>query len=185
MTNSQKPNGKIEVKVVSIYEQLLHAYAVRAICFMDEHGVSARQVYDGNDYQATHFIVYCNDEPVGTVRVRWFKDFAKFERASFVPTHRNPWVIKACANFVFEHCAKKGFDIVLTHAGPRYALLWRRLLGFQLADKPSFIFKGHGGEYVELIKRLNTDLSAIKLDTDIATLFRIEGAWDERSPFEG
>ncbi|MGE0231836.1 MAG: hypothetical protein AB7O39_09710 [Flavobacteriaceae bacterium] len=184
MTTELKRNAKLEVKLVTNHEQLLHAYAVRAICFMDEHGVTARQVYDGNDYQATHVIVYENDEPVGTVRVRWFREFAKFERASFLPQHRNPWVIKTCANFVFEHCARKGFDTVITHATPRPALLWRRLLGFEVADKPKFTFIGHEGDYVELIKRLEPASNAINLKTDIATLFRIEGEWDEQSSFE-
>ncbi len=28
-------------------------------------------------------IVYAGDEPVGTLRIRWFKDFAKIERTAF------------------------------------------------------------------------------------------------------
>src|SRR5687768_1002057 len=72
-------DNQIRIEIVTTPEQLLHAYAIRAICFMEEHGVSARQTYDGNDYQATHFIAYAADEPIGTARIRWFKDFAKME----------------------------------------------------------------------------------------------------------
>jgi hypothetical protein len=77
--SSARHDNLIRVEVVTTAEQLLHAHAIRAICFMEEHGVAARQTYDGNDYQATHIIVYAGEEPIGTARIRWFKDFAKME----------------------------------------------------------------------------------------------------------
>ena len=43
----------------------------------------AQHEFDGNDYQATHIIVYSGDEPIGTLRIRWFKDFAK--SSAFLP----------------------------------------------------------------------------------------------------
>src|SRR6202012_2394034 len=76
-------HNQIRCEVVTTYEQLLHAYAIRSICFMEEHGVKAQQNFDGNDYQATHVVVYAGEEPVGALRIRWFKDFAKFERTAF------------------------------------------------------------------------------------------------------
>ena len=51
-------------------------------------------IFDGNDYQATHVIVYSGDEPIGTLRIRWFKDFAKFERTAFRKAYRNIHVLK-------------------------------------------------------------------------------------------
>jgi hypothetical protein len=77
--SSARHDNLIRVEVVTTAEQLLHAHAIRAICFMEKHGVAARQTYDGNDYQATHIIVYAGEEPIGTARIRWFKDFAKME----------------------------------------------------------------------------------------------------------
>ncbi len=121
----------IRAEIVAPPEQLLHAFAIRAICFMEEHGVAARQTFDGNDYQATHIIVYAGSEPVGTARIRWFKDFAKMERTSFRKEWRNPRIIKRCAEFIFDHISRKGYDKVITHAKPIYARLWRALLGFK------------------------------------------------------
>src|SRR5215213_5758854 len=83
-------DNQIRVEIVTTPEQLMHAYAIRAICFIEEHGVAVRQTYDGNDYQATHIIVYSDDEPIGTARIRWFRDFAKMERSCFRQTWRNP-----------------------------------------------------------------------------------------------
>jgi hypothetical protein len=178
-------HNQIRAEVVTTYQQLLHAYAIRSICFIEEHGYSARQEFDGNDYQATHIIVYAGDEPVGTQRIRWFRDFAKLERTAFRPAYRNPHVLKASADFVFDHVARKGYDKVITHAQPKYARMWRIILGFKNAEgKAPFYFDGHPEPYIELVKNLTPPENAISLCTDTAVMFRIEGSWDAPSAFE-
>lgn len=182
---SARQDNLIRVEVVTTPEQLLHAHAIRAICFMEEHGVSARQTYDGNDYQATHIIVYAGEEPIGTARIRWFKDFAKMERTSFRQAWRDPRVIKRCAEFIFEHISRKGYDCVITHAKPKYARLWQRMLGFKPAPgKEPLLFGGHDEPYIELVKELNPPENAISSASDAAVLFRVEGYWDAQSEFE-
>jgi hypothetical protein len=182
--NLDRGHNLIRAEIVTTYEQLLHAYAIRSICFMEEHGVKARQAFDGNDYQATHVIVYAGEEPIGTVRIRWFKDFAKFERTSFRKAYRDVHVLKACAQFAFDHVARKGFDKVITHAQPKYARLWRVILGFRNADKQPLYFSGHEEPYIELVKELTPPANAISERTDPAVLFRVEGFWDAPSEFE-
>lgn len=178
-------HNQIRTEVVTTYQQLLHAYAIRSICFIEEHGYPARQEFDGNDYQATHMIVYAGDEPVGTQRIRWFKDFAKIERTAFRAAYRNAHVLKTCAYFVFDHIARKGYDKVITHAQPKYARMWRIVLGFKNAEgKAPFYFDGHPEPYIELVKKLSPPENAISLHTDTAVMFRIEGFWDAPSAFE-
>jgi len=189
MQNSERAiaanHNQIRTEVVTTYEQLLHAYAIRSICFMEEHGVKAQQAFDGNDYQATHMIVYAGDEPVGAQRIRWFKDFAKIERTAFREAYRNMHVLKASSYFVFDHIARKGYDKVITHAQPKYARMWRIILGFKNAEgKAPFYFDGHPEPYIELVKELSPPDNAISLHTDTAAMFRIEGFWDAPSPFE-
>jgi len=189
MQNSERAiaanHNQIRTEVVTTYEQLLHAYAIRSICFMEEHGVKAQQAFDGNDYQATHMIVYAGDEPVGAQRIRWFKDFAKIERTAFREAYRNMHVLKASSYFVFDHIARKGYDKVITHAQPKYARMWRIILGFKNAEgKAPFYFDGHPEPYIELVKELSPPDKAISLHTDTAAMFRIEGFWDAPSPFE-
>ena len=189
MQNSERAiaanHNQIRTEVVTTYQQLLHAYAIRSICFMEEHGVKAQQAFDGNDYQATHMIVYAGDEPVGAQRIRWFKDFAKIERTAFREAYRNMHVLKASSYFVFDHIARKGYDKVITHAQPKYARMWRIILGFKNAEgKAPFYFDGHPEPYIELVKELSPPDNAISLHTDTAAMFRIEGFWDAPSPFE-
>jgi hypothetical protein len=172
------------VTIVTDSEQLLHAYAVRSICFMEETGLTAHRAFDGNDFQATHVVVYAGDEPIGAARVRWFSGFAKIERTAFRKAWRNPRVLKQAAEFIFEHAARKGYSKVITLAKPQYAVVWMRLLGFrQVAGRPPSL-SGEGELFVELIKDLTPAEDAISIDTDPSVLFRVEGSWHVPSPFE-
>jgi hypothetical protein len=183
--NRGRNHNQIRAEIVTTYKQLQHAHAIRSICFMEERGVRARHEFDGNDYQATHVIVYSGDEPIGTLRIRWFKDFAKFERTSFRKAYRNVHVLKTSAQFAFDHVARKGFDKVITHAQPKYARLWRVILGFRpVENKPAVYFEGHDEPYVELVKELTPPANAISQKTDSTILFRIEGFWDQPSEYE-
>jgi acetyltransferase (GNAT) family protein len=178
-------HNRIRTEVVTTYEQLLHAYAIRSICFMEEHGVKAQQTFDGNDYQATHMIVYAGDEPIGTLRIRWFKDFAKIERMAFREAYRNTHVLKAFVFFVFNHIARKGYDKVIAHAQPKYARLWRIVFGFKNVErKKPLYFDGHEEPYIELVKELTPQENAISISTDPAVMFRTEGFWDRPSEYE-
>jgi hypothetical protein len=178
-------HNSIRVEIVTTMEQLQHAYAIRAICFMEDTGLVVGHAFDGNDLQATHVIIYNDEEPIGALRIRWFKDFAKIERSAFRKAYRNPRHLKAAAEFVFKHIARKGYSRVITHASPLYARLWRILLGFkQVTDKPPAFYAGHDEPYLELIKELEVPENAITLDTDPAVLFRTEGEWDFASKYE-
>ena len=182
---SRMNHNSVRFVLVSNAEQLQHAMTIRAICYMEEQGVPAKQAIDANDFYATHMLIYVADEPVGSIRVRWFKDFAKFERMAIRKAYRNPRLIRDFSTFVFGHIARKGYDTAITHAKPEYARLWQKLLRFEVVEgKKPLHFRGHGDAYVELVKRLTVPDNAIGPDSDIATLFRTEGEWDQKSEFE-
>ena len=174
----------VRVEVVTTYEQLLHAFAVRSICFMEEHGVSALQTYDGNDYQATHVIVYAADEPIATARLRWFRDFAKMERTCFRKEHRGPRILQYCSQFIFDHVAQKGYNKLITHAKPKYARMWRGVLGFEQVNKEPMYFSNETEPYIELVKYIDPHPKAISDQESVAVLFRVEGQWSIPSNFE-
>jgi len=179
-----RSDNNIRVEVVTSAEQFMHAIAVRAICFMEDTGLTADQAIDGNDYQATHFVIYSKQEPVGATRIRWFRDFAKIERTGFRPAYRNARILKRSSEVVFDHVAKKGYHLLVTHAEPKYARVWEMVLGFERAEgRPMVVTEGHE-PYVELIKRLSPPADAISLQSDPKVLFRVEGHWDKPSAFE-
>lgn len=188
MTSAAMPRfpnyNHVRVEIVTQYEQLLHAFAVRSICFMEEHGVPALQTYDGNDYQATHVVAYAHDEPIATARLRWFHDFAKMERSCVRKEYRSPGILKYFSQFIYDHVARKGYDRLITHAKPKYARMWRTVLGFVQVEKEPMYFDGDNEPYLELVKILEPHQRPISERESVAVLFRVEGQWDTPSRFE-
>ncbi len=179
-----RSDNDIRMQVVTSAEQFMHAIAIRAICFMEDTGLTAEQAIDGNDYQATHILAYAKQEPIGATRIRWFRDFAKIERTAFRPAYRSARVLKLCSHFIFDHVARKGYQLLVTHAEPKYARVWETVLGFERVEgRPSVLTEGHE-PYIELVKRLSPTPEAITLQTHPKVLFRIEGQWDKPSAFE-
>ena len=175
-------HNAFRVEVVTTPQQFLHVMGVRAICYTEDTNFPMDQAIDGNDYQCTHVIAYLGDEPVGAGRIRWFKDFAKIERTAFRPRFRDMSYLKIYANFVFCHIARKGYSRAITHASPKYARLWRIILGMKPVDKPAATYFGE--EYVELVKELVVPKDAITSDSSVELLFRTEGTWDRAGRYE-
>jgi hypothetical protein len=176
-------HNSFHVEVVKNMEQLVQIFAVRAICFMEDTGLPFDHAFDGNDLQATHVVAYEGNEPVATLRIRWFKEFAKIERTAFRKSHRSIPYIKLVANFTFAHIARKGYPVAITHASPLFARLWRMHFGFQnVPGKASVEY--HGEKYVELMRQLDVPANAITSDTEVAVLFRTEGEWDTPAKYE-
>ena len=176
-------HNSLRVEVVKNMEQLVQIFALRAICFMEDTGLPYDHAFDGNDLQATHVVGYDGIEPIGTMRVRWFKDFAKIERTAFRKSHRSIPNIKVVANFTFAHIARKGYPLAITHASPLFARLWRMHFGFkEVPGKPAVEY--HGEKYLELVRPLDVPQNAIDLDTEAAILFRTEGEWDTPAKYE-
>lgn len=176
-------HNAFRVEVVKTMEQLIQIFALRAICFMDDAGLPYDHAFDGNDLQATHVVGYDGDEPIGTMRIRWFKEFAKIERMAMRKSHRSIPNIKLLLNFAFAHIARKGYPVAITHAAPIYARLWRMHFGFRdVPGKPPVEY--HGEKYFELMRELEVPANAIARETEAAILFRTEGEWDTPAKYE-
>ena len=78
----------VTIRLAMRMEDSLQAFAVRAACFIGELDVPYSEEFDGHDYGATHVIAYAGEEPVGTVRVRWFRSFAMPERLAVIQRYR-------------------------------------------------------------------------------------------------
>jgi GNAT superfamily N-acetyltransferase len=125
-------------------EDSLQAFAVRAACFIGELEVPFSEEFDGHDYGATHVIAYIGDEPIGTVRVRWFKSFAMCERLAVMQRFRGNNV----GNLLLERCRKlaesRGCNMLYAQVLPSDTGYWqkqgwRRLVPEEMSragDKP-------------------------------------------------
>ncbi len=178
-------HNKVRFCVASNQQEVLHALSIRAIVYAEDGNVPMNLALDGNDYCATHALIYLDDEPIGGLRVRWFRDFAKIERTAIRKNYRDNALLLRFAEFIFDHIARKGYDTVVTHAEPIYARLWKRKLNFkEVEGKTPAQFDGQSQPYIELVKKLTVPANAISLNSDASVLFRPEGRWDEKSRYE-
>lgn len=179
---AQVGHNSLRAEVVTSMEQLVQVFALRSLGYLEETALPFDHAYDGNDLQATHIVAYDHDEPVGAMRIRWFKDFAKLERTFFRKSHRGIPNIKVLLDFAFAHIARKGYSVAITHASPLYARLWRSHFGFKKVEKEPVWY--HNEAYHELVKYLDVPSDAIGPESDVKVLFRVEGKWDEPGKYE-
>jgi hypothetical protein len=77
--NNHKRND-LRVEVVRNLNDFMKVVAIRSSVFLAEQDCPYDEEFDNNDLSSLHLIAYLRDEPVATLRVRWFANFAKIER---------------------------------------------------------------------------------------------------------
>ncbi len=96
--------------VVSTPEEMLDMYIVRSRVFVQNNRIPAKEEFDGNDFASTHIVAKMKDEPIGTIRIRYYGDFIKLERLGIVKEYRKSGVSELLTNKAIEFCGEKGFD---------------------------------------------------------------------------
>jgi predicted GNAT family N-acyltransferase len=115
------------------------ALALRERVFVDEQGVPRDREVDGNDGEATHFLVREEDEPVATARVRATDDerALKVERVAVARQRRGEGYGDAVMDAVESYAAAEGYDrLVLAAQVPVVGFYERR--GYTLEDDEPF-----------------------------------------------
>lgn len=167
-----------EVCVARTLNDLMQVVAVRALVYMGEQACPFGEEYDGNDFAgATHLLLRFKGEPIGVLRMRWFADFAKFERVAVVKQHRGRRAAQALIQAAIRLAERKGYRCILGHAEPHLVNFWARRLNARIRPRRGgFAFSDR--EYVEIITEVNPGPDALSLDSDPLVLLRPEGDWD-------
>jgi hypothetical protein len=127
MEQQGSKNWSVEVSLVRTPDQFAMAMAVRAATFLaEEENITYFDEFDGNDYFATYFLAFVNGDPAGTIRLRFFRDFALLERVGIRKRYRSYKVFAALARASLEHARQKGYQIVAGRAKGDTHKLWRR-----------------------------------------------------------
>jgi GNAT superfamily N-acetyltransferase len=104
----------------------MQAFAVRAACFIGELEVPFTEEFDGHDYGATHVVAYLGTEPVGTLRLRWFKSFAMPERLAVIQRFRGHNI----GQLLLERCRSlaesRGCNMLYAQALPGDVKYWEK-----------------------------------------------------------
>ncbi|QFT88445.1 putative N-acetyltransferase YjcF [Bacillus sp. THAF10] len=118
----------MHVQVVNTEEALQHAYEVRKTVFVNEQHVPIEEEIDQFEKDATHFVLYDEDKPVGAGRFRILEGIGKVERICVLPSYRTKKGAGRQIMATIEEYAKMKEIHVLklnaqTHAEPFYTKL--------------------------------------------------------------
>lgn len=131
--NSRSIEGQpVTVRLAARMEDTLQAFAVRAACFIGELDVPYSEEFDGQDFGATHLLACLGNEPIGTLRVRWFQSFAMPERLAVMQRFRGREVGQLLLEAARALAGSRGCNILYTRVSPGQATYfekqgWRRL----------------------------------------------------------
>ena len=169
--------ARIAVKVASTPAEMEMALRIRAV-YLIEQNCPYDEEYDGNDYCGTTFIGFVDGEPAGTLRVRYFAGFVKFERLTVLPRfRRTTTVAREIVRAAVDFCARKGFRKGYGHAQLHAMKFWSRF-GFRpIQTNRALVFSDH--QYIEIEGEFPAHASPITLTSDPYLILRPEGRWDE------
>ena len=169
---------RYETVVARTLEDLMQVMMIRSLVYIGEQQCPYAEEYDGNDFcGATHLILRRNKEPIGTLRIRWFADFAKLERVAVRPEYRGTRATLELVREAFRIAEKKGYRKILGHAQARLLPFWgRHFKGFPRQSRETFVFSDH--DYVEIVAETTPPADALTIDSDPMELLRPEGLWD-------
>ncbi len=147
MTVQQQPavmsnHPVVTIKLASTSDELLQCYALRAAVFMGEQECPYWEEFDGNDYTASHLMLYVDGEPAASMRVRWFAEFAKLERAVILKRYRSMGLFIPFVEWAKEFCRKKGYRKAYLHGQRRLWEIFERD-GFRKVTDQPFHFSDH------------------------------------------
>ena len=133
--------------------------AIRSSVFLAEQDCPYDEEFDHNDLSASHLIAYLRNEPVATLRIRWFASFAKIERVCVMKHVRGGALVKLMIETAVEMIGRKGYRHVLGYIQKRLVPFWKQLGFHPREGRDGFRFSDY--EYVECYRELAARNDAI------------------------
>jgi GNAT superfamily N-acetyltransferase len=126
----------VALRLAARMEDTLQAFAIRAACFIGEQDVAFSEEFDGHDHDATHLIAYLGDEPIGTVRLRWFKSFTMPDHLAVIRRFRGHGVGRLLLEQARAIAESRGSRLLYVRATPLWARYFERLGWRRLEETP-------------------------------------------------
>ncbi len=124
------PLPDVEVRVADSAELKTAAMELRRKVFCEEQGFSVGIEQDGEDDKAEHLIAVSGGKVVGCARIRYFQEYAKFERIAVSKEQRGSGIGGKLLNYMIEHCRRIGIKMAKLSA-QTHSLGFYRRNGFQ------------------------------------------------------
>ncbi|TXC90706.1 GNAT family N-acetyltransferase [Metabacillus litoralis] len=141
----------MEIKQVTTNEQLEDAYFVRKTVFVDEQQVPLEEEIDQHEDEATHVVLYDDNQPSGAGRVRIVEGYGKIERICVMKSARKKGVGKVIVTKLEELATKQGVKKLKLNA-QTHAIPFYNKLGYEVVSEE---FMDAGIPHVTMVKHCN------------------------------
>ena len=172
----------IKIELVTSKELYNCAMSVRRNVFVKEQGIAEDKEFDGNDFCAAHVVAYIQRKykkfPVGTMRIRFFSDFAKFERMAVIPRFRKTDVSENIMQFGFNYVSEKGYRTVYGMCKKELLTRWKKCGYSNISGAESI--EQNDMELIPIKKTLSKNSKALTLKSNPKLLTLKEGSWSDR-----
>lgn len=119
-------------------QQLNDAFDIRKKVFVEEQQVPPEEEIDDLESDATHFVLYINEEPAGAGRFRKVDGYGKVERICVLKDFRSTGAGKAIMEKIESFAKEEGFNRLKlnaqTHAIPFYSRLGYEVISEEFLD---------------------------------------------------
>jgi predicted GNAT family N-acyltransferase len=142
-------------KRISTEQDLKTAFQIRKKVFVEEQGVPIEDefdVFDALNEDCEHILVYYNEQPVGTGRVRWVDGLGKLERICILEPYRKFGLGKIIIQALEEIAEEKSITQVKLH-GQTQAEGFYKKLGYHTSSN---IFIEDGIPHILMLKELTS-----------------------------
>lgn len=143
----------VKAKIITVDEDLKTAFSIRKEVFVEEQGVPLEDEFDEHDTltgQCKHILVYYNQQPVGTGRIRTVDGLGKLERICILKQYRKFGLGKVIIHTLEEIAKEMGLSQVKLH-GQTQAEGFYKKLGYTTA---SDVFMEDGILHILMVKNL-------------------------------
>ncbi|MCC3355679.1 GNAT family N-acetyltransferase [Bacillus sp. REN16] len=140
----------MEVRIINNNKELDDAFTIRKVVFVDEQNVPLEEEIDQFEEEATHVVLYDDNEPVGAGRFRVLDEYGKVERICVLASHRK----KGAGNLIMhkmEDIAKEQGISKLKLNAQTHAENFYKKIGYETV---SGLFMDAGIPHVTMIKKL-------------------------------
>ena len=178
LQNNHKRND-LSVEVVRDLNDFMKVVAIRSSVFLAEQDCPYDEEFDNNDLSALHLIAYLRGEPVATLRIRWFANFAKIERVCVMKHVRGGSLVKLMIETAVDLISRKGYVHAVGYIQKRLVPFWKQLGFHPRVGREGFRFSDY--DYDECSRQLEPRADALNMDADPYVLMRPEGEWDHEN----
>ncbi|MCG8334634.1 MAG: GNAT family N-acetyltransferase [Proteobacteria bacterium] len=103
-------------KIVTTQDEMLKAYSIRSIVFVEEQHCPYDIDIDGKDFSALHVLGEIDNEPFATGRMRFIGEWVKLERLAIRQAYRGKGYGNRLIEFMINTARENGYNNIKLHA---------------------------------------------------------------------